>query len=208
MLDKQTQKVQKRYDRISYFYDILERIIEKWFFEKWRKNLLKKINGKILEVGVGTGKNLQYYHKNAKVIAIDLSLKMLTKARLKLKKLKNKNVKLIQMDAQKLKFKNNSFDYVVCTFVLCSVPDPLKTLKEIKRVLKKTGSILMIEHILSKNTFIAFFQHIHNPLTRILLGVNINRKTLENIEKAGFKIKKQKNLAFLDVFKKIEVMKN
>ena len=121
--------------------------------------------------------------------------------------LSNKNIRLMEMDAQNLKFKDNSFDYIICTFVLCSVPDPVKTLKEMKRVVKPNGKILMIEHMLSKNKLIAFYEHIHNPITRFLFGFNVNRKTDENVEKAGLKIRKMQNMALFDVFRKIEAEK-
>jgi len=110
---------------------------------------------------------------------------------------------LLVMDAQYLKFKGESFDYVLCTFVLCSVPDPIMALKEMKRVCKKGGKIIMIEHVLSDNWFIAFFQYVHNPLTRVLFGFNVNRRTVDNIRKSGIKISKETNIAFFDVFKKI-----
>ena len=204
MLNKKTQTVQKKYDRFSYFYDFLENTIEKNKFSNWRKNLLENLEGNILEIGVGTGKNLKYYNKNTKVTGIDLSLKMLNKAKQKLDKLKNKNITLKQMDAQNLKFKLNSFDYVVCTFVLCSVPDPVKVVKNMKKVCKTNGKILMLEHAKSKHFVIKVFQHIHNPITKTLFGFNVNRDTIGNIKKAGLK-PKHDNLAFFDVFKKIQI---
>lgn len=207
-LDEKTKTVQKKYDRFSRFYDSLEGIFEKNIFGKWRKDLVGNLKGKILEVGVGTGKNLHYYNKNARVIGIDVSSKMLEKAKIKLNKLKNKNINLLQMDAQKLEFKDNSFDYAVCTFVLCSVPDPVIALNEMKRVVKKNGKILMIEHVLSDYKIIAFFEHLHNPITRSLFGFNVNRNTIENIKKAGLKPCRVSNMAFFDVFKKIIINKN
>ncbi len=205
-MDKQTLKVQRKYDRFSYFYDWLEESIEKGKFGKWRKELLGNLKGRILEVGVGTGKNLRYYNKNTEVTGIDLSPKMLGKAKKKLEKLKNKSIKLMQMDAQTLKFKDDSFDYAVCTFVLCSVPDTIKVLKEMKRVVKKNGKILMLEHVLSRYFLIRIFQHLHNPITKTIFGFNVNRDTIRNIKNAGLKIKEEKNLAFFDVFKKIEII--
>ncbi|MBR9704589.1 class I SAM-dependent methyltransferase [Candidatus Pacearchaeota archaeon] len=204
MLDKKTIKVQKKYDRFSRFYDSLEGGIENKLFSNWRKKLIGNIMGEILEIGVGTGKNLEYYNKNANVIGIDLSSKMLEKAKKKLKILKNKNIKLMEMDALKLRFKNNSFDYIINTFVLCSVPFPVNVIREMKRVLKKDGKILMLEHTKSDHIILKMFQEIHNPITKALFGFNVNRNTIENIKKAGFK-PKYKNIAFFDVFKKIEV---
>ena len=206
-LEKATEKTIRRYNRFSYIYDLFEKPMEASVFKKWRSELIKPLRGDVLEIGVGTGKNLSYYNKEAKVTAIDISSGMLSKARNKLKETNNKNIKLMEMDAQNLKFKNNSFDYVICTFVLCSVPDPVKALQEMKRVCKKNGKIIMIEHMLSKNKFIAFYENIHNPITRFLFGFNVNRKTDENVIKAGLKIIKMKNMAFFDVFRKIEAEK-
>lgn len=208
MFDEKTKIVQKRYDRFSKFYDLLEGSMERNKFSKWRKELLGNLKGKILEIGVGTGKNLSYYNKEAKVIGMDLSPKMLEKAKIKLNELNNKNITLLEMDAQNLNFKDNSFDYVVCTFVLCSVPDPVKVLREMKRVCKKNGKILMIEHMLSNHMIIAFFEHLHNPITRTLFGFNVNRKTIDNIKKAGLKPDRVTNMAMFDVFRKIEIINN
>ncbi len=207
MSDKQTEVIKKRYDRFSRFYDAFESVFERKLFSKWRKNLISNLKGQILEVGVGTGKNLPYYGKDAKIIGIDFSPKMLEKAKIRQKELVG-NITLMQMDAQNMQFEDNSFDYVICTFVLCSVPDPVKVLQEMKRVCKKNGRILMIEHMLSKHKIIAFFEHIHNPITRTLFGFNVNRNTIENIKKAGLKTSKVENLFFFDVFRKIEIINN
>jgi|SRR3989344_353170 len=206
-LEKATEKTMGKYNRFSYIYDLFESPMENSVFKKWRADLINPLRGNILEVGVGTGKNLSYYNKEAKITGIDLSPGMLSKAKERLKLLRRRNISLIEMDAQNLKFKDNSFDYIICTFVLCSVPDPVKTLKEMKRVVKPNGKILMIEHMLSKNKLIAFYEHIHNPITRFLFGFNVNRKTDENVEKAGLKIRKMQNMALFDVFRKIEAGK-
>jgi len=178
--------------------------LKKWKFSVWRNKLIGNLKGKILEIGVGTGKNLDYYSSDADITGIDLSSKMLEKAR---QKVSSTNIKLHHMDAQNLKFKDNTFDYALCTFVLCSVPDPIKAIQEMSRVCKKGGRILMLEHVLSNNWFIALIEHLHNPITRILWGYNVNRKTTENINKAGLNIEKEINLAFVDVFRRIEIIK-
>ena len=196
----EAKAVEKKYNRFSVVYDALEWPVEKLLFGKWRKKVISAAKGNILEVGVGTGKNLPYYSKNAKVTGIDISKGMLAKAIKKSKNLKI-NCSLLLMNAENTKFSNNSFDTVLCTFILCSVPNPVKTLKEMRRVCKLNGRIIMIEHVLSKNRLIALWQRIHNPITRWLVGVNISRDTAENIRKAGLKIVKEENLAVKDVFK-------
>lgn len=192
--------VEKKYNRFSIVYDLLEWPVEKLLFGRWRKRIIGAAKGNILEVGVGTGKNLPYYGRKAKVTGIDISSGMLGKAIEKNKKLKM-NCSLLLMDAENMKLGNNSFDTALCTFILCSVPNPVKTLKEMRRVCKPNGKIIMIEHVLSKNRLISLWQKLHNPITRWLVGVNIDRDTAGNIKKAGLEIVKEESLAVKDVFK-------
>ena len=139
-------------------------------------------------------------------MGIDISNKMLEKAQRKVGK-NRKKIKLQLIDSERLPFKNDSFDYIVNTFLLCSVPNQEKMLKEMRRVVKKKGKIIMLEHVLSKNKWVAFFEHLHNPLTRFLFGINVNRDTMRNIERSGLRVVKEQNLAFYDVFKELRVRK-
>ena len=191
----------EKYNRLAGFYDLHSKFAEKLWFIKWRKKFFAPLKGNILDVGIGTGKNIEFYDKEAKVIGIDFSEKMLEKAREKLIKSGKKNITLKQMDAENLNFKDDSFEYVVTSCVFCSVPDPIRGLEEIRRILKPTGRLIMIEHVLSKNPVLALIEHIHNPLTRVIMGVNINRNTKQNIINAGMEIIEDKNLALYDIFR-------
>ena len=194
------EKVRKRYDRVSLFYDFFESMIEKTLFSKWRNIALGGLKGRVLEVGIGTGKNLKYYSEDVELTGIDISPKMLAKAVKKKEKLGIKaDLKL--MDAQQMEFDDDNFDFVVVTFVLCSVPDPIKALHEIERVLKKDGKLIALEHVLSKNPIIAFWERVHNPVTSRLFGFNVNRDTKSNIENSGFTVITDKELAVRDVFR-------
>jgi len=173
--------------------------------KKWRLEATKVLKGKVLEIGVGTGKNIPYYADDIEITAIDFSEKMLAKAREKAKKL-NKQVELIQMDAQNMDFADNTFDMVFTTCVFCSVPDPVKGLKEIRRVCKPNGKIIMIEHVRSERKVLGLIMDVFNPLTVNLWGANINRRTVENIQKAGFTRVNDTNLIG-DIVKKI-IIKN
>jgi len=190
-----------KYNRLARFYDLHSKIAEKIWFKRWRKRFILPLKGRILEVGIGTGKNLDFYGKGAKVIGIDFSEKMLQIAKEKLVKSGKKNILLKQMDAENLKFKDNSFDYVVTTCVFCSVPNPIKGLKEIRRVLKPTGKLVMIEHVLSRNPVIALIEQAGNPVTKFFMGANINRNTKQEIINSGMEIIKDENLALVDVFR-------
>lgn len=188
-MNKHTEIIKKRYDRISSLFDVMDHMIQ----PSWRKDLLENLQGNLLEVGVGTGANLTYYPANANVTGIDFSPKMLAKAYEKVNKAKAK-IELKEMDAQRMDFSDNTFDVVVSTCVFCSVPDPIKGLKEIRRVVKPEGKILMLEHMRSENPFVGSILDLINPITVRMIGVNVNRKTIENIEKACLKVEKQSYL--------------
>jgi len=198
-----TEKVRKRYDRISKVYDIFEQPMEMMALKKWREEIAKDLKGKVLEVGVGTGKNIPYYPDDIEVTAIDFSEKMLAKATRKANEL-NKKVKLIHMDAQNMDFPDNIFDTIFTTCVFCSVPDPVKGLEEIRRVCKPDGKIIMIEHVRSEKKVLGLIMDTLNPLTVNLYGANINRRTVDNIGMAGFTEVEVTNITS-DIVKKIVI---
>jgi len=202
-MNKETQRIKRKYDRVSKIYDILEQPMEAMALKKWRLEVAKELKGKVLEVGVGTGKNIPYYPDSASVTAIDFSFKMLFKAIVKAKKL-NKNVELIQMDVQNMSFDDNTFDTVFTTCVFCSVPDPIKGLKEIRRVCKPNGKIIMIEHVRSDSKVLGLIMDLFNPLVVNIYGANINRRTVDNVKMAGFTDVEVTNLTS-DIVKKIVI---
>lgn len=178
--------IKKRYDRIAPYFDGLEAIMEGLFFKNWRKKLWEKVDGyHILEVGVGTGKNFDFYPANARITALDFSQEMLKQAASK-KDRKNTSVELHLMDVQSLSFADNSFDTVIASFVFCSVPLPIKGLKELYRVCKPGGQVLLLEHVLSSKPVIAKIMNFINPLIVGLAGANINRNTVKNVKACGF----------------------
>ncbi|MFC1957903.1 class I SAM-dependent methyltransferase [Chloroflexota bacterium] len=200
---KGSDTTRKRYNRIAPVYDLMEGLVERSRFSKWRELLWSRVEGeKILELGVGTGKNFPYYPAGVEITAIDFSDKMLSRARQKAEKEKIK-VNLLQMDVQDLTFEGNTFDTVVATFVFCSVPDPVRGLTEIARVCKPGGKVLLLEHVLSANRILARIMNLLNPLVVNFMGPNINRKTVENVAAGGLKVKKVTELA-AGIFKMIE----
>lgn len=101
-------------------------------------------------------------------------------------------------------FPDNSFDYVIATCVFCSVPHPIKGLRELGRVCKSDGKIMMLEHMRSGNKVAGKLMDIVNPLPVTLWGANINRKTLENINEAGLTVEQSDDLVYT-IVKKLKV---
>ena len=178
--------IKKRYDRIAPYFEGMEAVMEGLFFKNWRKKLWAKVDGHhILEVGVGTGKNFDYYPGDAQITAIDFSQEMLRQATHK-KARKAISVELDLMDVQSLAFADNSFDTVIGSFVFCSVPLPLKGLKELYRVCRPGGQVLLLEHVLSSKPVIAKVMNFINPVIVALVGANINRNTVKNVKACAF----------------------
>ena len=124
---EQTAKIQARYNRMAPVYDLMEVLAERRFAPLRQKLWSAIPGGEVLEVGVGTGKNLSYHPPEANVTGIDLSERMLEQARRKAEK-SGLSIELKHMDAQRLDFPDDHFDAAVATFVFCSVPDPVRGL--------------------------------------------------------------------------------
>ena len=185
----------RRYDRLASFYDLLEAPVERLRFASWRARLRDRILGdRALEVGVGTGKNLPYYPHDVKVTAVDLSPRMLERARRRASVL-DLEVELREMDVQDLAFPDHVFDTVFATFVFCSVPDPVLGLRELRRVCKPGGRLLLLEHMRPGNPMLGLLFDLLNPMVVRMMGANINRRTMENIRRAGWRIRVEERLS-------------
>jgi ubiquinone/menaquinone biosynthesis C-methylase UbiE len=190
-----TALAKARYDRRARLYDLTEAPMEWLFVRRWRRRLRSLVSGegRVLEVGVGTGLNFPYYPQDAQITAIDLSEKMLERARQHAAR-QGLSIELLSMDAQVLTFPNESFDFVVATFVFCSVPDPVLGLSELRRICKRDGKILLLQHIRPESHWLGKIFDLLNPILVRLTGANINRRTVEDVGRAGLKIERSESL--------------
>ncbi len=197
-----TAVTRARYQRLSSFYDAMQARSEKRF-RPWRKKLWGMACGpRILEIGVGTGKNMPYWPNDAQMTAIDLTPGMLDIARQHAKNL-DVSANLRLGDAQALDFPDASFDTIVATFVFCSVPDPVLGLRELSRVVQPNGQVLLLEHVRSAVQVVGVLMDALNPLIVRVMGANINRRTVENVRAAGLRVERVDDLDGVGIFKLI-----
>lgn len=174
-------------------YDYLMAPLEKRFVDRWRRELLKKASGQVLEIGAGTGANFHLYNSQVcdHVIAIEPNPFMIQKAEPKIKKAKVP-INLQLGYAEKLNFDDNQFDTIVVTLVLCSVNDPVISINEIKRVLKPNGTLLLLEHVIMNQPY-AKLQQMVTPVWKHLCdGCHLDRDTERLLLEGGFHINQKK----------------
>lgn len=178
------ERVARVYDRIAPFYDWYEAPMDRFGGRDRRARLVGGAHGEVLEVGVGTGRNLELYPPAARVTAIDVSERMLEQARTRAAEL-DRPVELRWADVEDLPFEDGSFDAVTAACVFCSVNDPVQGLREVRRVVKPDGEVRLLEHVRPRNPVLGKLFDWLSPLTRRLFGPEINRRTEENVRKAG-----------------------
>lgn len=191
--------VRERYDRTARHYDVMTWPMEVMAMDRYRSRLIAEVAGaRALEVGVGTGRNLSLYPDAVQVDAIDFSPRMLERAQ---RRPARANVRLALMDVQELAWPSETFDTVVSTCVFCSVPDALRGLQEIRRVLRAGGRALFLEHMRPGTPWLAAVFDWLDPFVA-RRGPHINRRTMETIRAAGFVVEREENL-MSDVLKLI-----
>jgi ubiquinone/menaquinone biosynthesis C-methylase UbiE len=177
--------LQKKYNLTAILYDILDYPWER-MYQKWRPALVGDLQGKVLEAGVGTGRNLKFYHPNVDMVGIELSQKMLQQAEKRISQASCK-VRLIHEDATIMQsIESNQFDWIFSTFMCCVMPDDLQTLaiEQFGRVLKKGGRFRLLEMVFSKNYKLRKRQELYAPFVEKIYGARFDRNTLHQIEQA------------------------
>lgn len=171
-------------EQIPWLYDAFMALVEARGFGRWRRWLVDGAEGRVLDVGTGTGRNLPLYGNGTEVVALEPDLGMLKAARGR-----SNGAHLVVGDAQALPFVDDSFDTAVSGLVFCSVPDPQAGLREVRRVLRNKGMLRMLEHVRSEWRWFARVQDLVQPVyTAIAGGCHPNRRTEETVRAAGFEI--------------------
>lgn len=175
------------YDRIAPFYDWFDAPMY-WLGGRYRRGrVISPARGRVLEIGVGTGRNLGLYQGDVALTAIDISAGMLRRARRRAARLA-RHVDFRLADAAELPFEDGSFDTVTATCVFCSVADPVRGLAEAARVLAPGGTVRLLEHVRPRTPILGKLFDWLSPLTRRLVGPEINRRTEENVGNAGLEL--------------------
>ncbi|MFZ0888325.1 MAG: methyltransferase domain-containing protein [Candidatus Binataceae bacterium] len=199
-MDIQTQR---KWDAASSSFDFLS-FADDHRLGPYKRKLFAKIHGETLMVAAGTGNDFRFFPPGQHIIAIDISTKMLERAARKAADYQGK-IELRQMDVCELQFPDSSFDTIVTVCTFCSVPRPVRGLRELHRVLKPAGQMLMFEHVRSKIGPLGSFLDLMTLLSR-RFGPDLNRDTVGNVQKAGFRTRREENV-YLDIVKMIEAVK-
>ena len=189
-----------KWDRASRTYDLVTWGDEQRFGESKRR-LFGKMAGECLMVAAGTGNDFKYFPRGLGIVAIDVSPAMIHRAEGRAAAYDG-HLSVRVMDVQALEFADATFDTAVTACTFCSVPDPVRGLRELYRCLKPGGRLLMFEHVRSRIGPIAILQDLLTPLTR-RLGPEMNRETASNVLRAGFDLCREENV-YLDIVKAIE----
>jgi ubiquinone/menaquinone biosynthesis C-methylase UbiE len=188
-------ELRRKYDRFAPWYDVVEGLPELLSLRQLRRALLRRAQGHVLEVAAGTGRNFRHYPESCRITAVDLSAAMLARARQRAQRL-GLSVAWAVMDAEALAFRPHSFDAVVSTLSLCTFHDPAAALREMARVCRPHGRLLLLDHGRSDRPRLARWQDRHAERHARRLGCHWNREPLQLARQAGLTVVAARRLFF------------
>jgi ubiquinone/menaquinone biosynthesis C-methylase UbiE len=178
-----------RYERIARFYDLLDLPFERRRYRALRPLLFRGLAGQLLDAGIGTGRNCEFYPPTATVSGIDTSPAMLARAYDRCPTLAAGG-RLYRMDVTALEFPTGSFDGAVATFLFCVLPDDLQVsaLRELGRVVKPGGLIRLLEYVRPHGTVRRIMSRIWQPWIAWAYGASFDRETERHVPEAGLEL--------------------
>ena len=195
---------QAKWDRAAATLDIMAGYGPEKRWEPFKRDFFAAMgDGKILFLAAGTGLDIPFFPPDKDVTAIDISPKMLARAEPRAARYPG-SLELQVVDVHEMPFREKSFDQVFTSCTFCSVPNPVQGLEALRRVLKPGGELRMFEHTGSRYFPFNVMLNVMAPLVS-KFGPEVNRKTEENVAKAGFEIQEVRNL-YLDVVKTISAV--
>lgn len=183
----ESDRIRRLYEKEAPKYDRQMRFFDWLLFAGGREWVCSQVEGEVLEIAVGTGRNLRHYPEGVKLTGIEFSPAMLEIARVRAAEL-GREVDLRVGDAQALDFPDASFDSVACTLALCPIPDDRAAVAEIRRVLRPGGRLLLLEHVRSPAAPIRLGERLLEPLTVRFEGDHLLREPLDHLRAEGFEV--------------------
>lgn len=184
-------RMQRTYRRIAPWFDLLDLGLEYGRYRRMRAAVFGCVRDAkhLLDCGAGTGRNEAFYPTDARVIPFDLSMEMLQHARLRMKH----GTPIVQADAMQLPFASQSFDAATATFLFCVLPDELQegAIREICRVLKPGGRLVLLEYVLSRHPLRRAWMKLWSAWVDFAYGASFTRRTDEHLRRAGIAIEQR-----------------
>ncbi|WP_295123239.1 class I SAM-dependent methyltransferase [uncultured Leifsonia sp.] len=192
MIDE-TRRQQRAWRKHAASYDRTVQRAERTMLHGSREWVAARARGRVLEVAVGTGRNLPYYSRDVSLVGIDLSPEMLAIARTRAAEVRV-DADLRQGDAEALPFEDSSFDTVVCALALCSIPRPQVALGEMARVVVPGGSVVLVDHTRSDRAIVFAGQWLMERFTIPIEGEHLTRRHRAEVEAAGLEVVEHERL--------------
>lgn len=172
------------YDALAKGYDLLFGPLETWALARWRADTVSHLpeGSRVLEIGAGTGLNFRHYPPTKFAVALELSKEMIRRAKHRVTV-----QRLVQADAERLPFADSSFDAAFATLVFCSIPEPENAFAELRRVVKKGGRIVLLEHVRPEGLLGGVFD-VLSVLTVALIKDHFNRRTSKIAADSGLEV--------------------
>ncbi len=187
MLTAETERVRRIQDKEAPRYDRQMGFFDRVLFGGGREWACSQVRGEVLEIAIGTGRNLPYYAEGVRLTGVELSPEMMAIGKQRAARL-GRDVEMRIGDAQKLEFEDRSFDSVIITFALCTIPDDRAAASEAYRVLRPAGRLVLLEHVRSPSLPVRVLQRAIDPLSVRFGADHVVREPLDYLANVGFEI--------------------